>query len=953
MFFLNKIIRNRPATDAIPMTAERWNTIKELFSASQERPESERAQFLRVACGGDDDLRREVEKLLNGYREDDSFLEESAASELVSLFDDDAGGETIELKDFFSRKPRLESGTVLNDRYEITRLLGRGGMGEVYLGNDKRISRNVALKVLHPDLVSSKESLRRFALEAHAVSALNHPHIMTIYDFETTPDGTRFIVAEYVDGRTLNYLIKEGLDLETALDVAIQVASALSAAHDAGITHRDIKPENIILRGDGYVKVLDFGLAKLTQSRTASESGSGSEDPTRVLPRTKPGMVMGTAAYMSPEQARGLHVDARADIFSLGAVIYEMLTGQRPFSGETQADVMVSVLLGEPPAMSSFVTGLPAELEWMVSKALEKDVDARYQTAKEFRADLEKLKKQIDFNEKLSRSAGGVPSKDDHEGSTALTRARTAGEAARATAGGRDQSDGPRVLWSFASFAEVVGQSKTHKLVSLIVIAALVALGSFAAYSVFVARVGETQQISSIAVLPFVNVSGNPDLTYVSDGLSEALIDRLSQLPQLKVIARSSSFKFRGGSVDVDAVASQLDVRVIVTGSVSQVGDEIVIRVDMVDTVEDKQLVGSQYRRKPGDLLDLQNEIAQIASERLRLKLTDSQSERLVSNATENSEAYRYYLSGLVELNGPQDFRGNALDYFLRAVELDANFAAAHTEIGWVYWNQANETGDPSRIMPKAKAAIDRALALDPSLAKAHAVQAMVNEYEFNWSGAELEYQRAIELSPNLDFARNNYAFFLSIMGRQEEALAQLEQQRIRDPINRRLLLLQKGIILTQARRFDDALRSYQEAQAAEPARDIPNFSLGYAYAGKGLYLDAVGYYKKSVELLGGEEKYSQPLVYLAAAYAKMPGKQAEARTILKRIEAMEQYSSPALLAAVYSALGENDRAMELLERAYIKRDLLLRYIGTGYEYDGLRDDPRFIGLTKRIGLAQ
>ncbi len=927
------------------MTAERWNTIKELFSAALERPENERAKFLDAECHGDEELRREIEKLLAGYREDDSFLEDSAVAELASIFDDE-GDEGIDLENFYITPPRLESGAILNDRYEITKLLGRGGMGEVYLANDIRISRNVALKVLHPDLVSSKESLRRFALEAQAVSALNHPHIMTIYDFETTSEGTRFIVAEYVDGRTLNSLIKDGLDLETTLDVAIQVASALSAAHDAGITHRDIKPENIIIRRDGYVKVLDFGLAKLTQPVTPS-GGAGSEDKTRALPRTKEGLVMGTAAYMSPEQARGLNVDARADIWSLGAVIYEMLTAHRPFSGETQADIMVAVLLGEPPPISSYVSGLPAELDWMVSKALAKDVDGRYQTAKEFRADLEKIKKQIDFDLKLSRSAGGESARPGHNRSNV---AETDRGAARPTAGAQDETEPPRSFWSSVSVAEVVEHAKAHKLTASIVMLLVAALISAGVYAFSIAR-GHAGPIDSVAVLPFQNASGNADLTYVSDGLSEALIDRLSQLPQLKVISRSSSFKFRGADIDVSDAASQLGVRVIVTGTVSQVGDDLVIRVEMIDTTEDRQLAGGQYRRKPGDILLVQNEIAQIAADQLRLKLTEAQSERLVENATENSEAYRYYLSGLVELNGPQDVRGNALDYFGRAVELDPDFAAAHTEIGWVYWAQANQSGDPGKLIPKAKAAIDRALALDPGLAKAHTVKAMVNEYEFNWSGAELEYKRAIELSPNLDFARNGYAFFLSVMGRSDEALAELEQQRIRDPINRRLALLQKGIILTQSRRFDDALQAYQQAQAVEPSRDIPNFSLGYAYGGKGSYSEAAGYYKKSVDVLGGENKYSQALVYLTATFARIPQKRNDALVLVRSIEGMGGYVSPAILAVAYSELDDKDRAMELLEQAYIKRDPLLRYIGTGYEYDGLRGDPRFIDLTRRIGL--
>jgi serine/threonine protein kinase/Tfp pilus assembly protein PilF len=934
------------------MTPERWNMVKTLLSSAQDRQDDERADFLSHACEGDASLKDEVEKLLDSYDDDDAFLETSAIAEAVSLFDRPSASGTADAE---TEPPRLEAGKLLNERYEVVKLLGKGGMGEVYLANDTRINRQVALKVLRSDLVSSKESLHRFAVEAQAVSALNHPHIMTIYELESTDDGTMFFVAEYVDGKTLNRLIGSKLDLEKALDIAIQVSSALAAAHEAGITHRDIKPENIMVRRDGYIKVLDFGLAKLTRHKPPSLT-SGSEDATQALTRTMPGAVMGTASYMSPEQARGRHVDARTDIWSLGAVIYEMATGHRPFLGETTADIIASVLRSEPAPMADWVDDLPAELDWIVTKALSKDIEARYQTSNEFRADLEKVKKRIEFDNSLSRSAGHI-SRDDGQKdgnnkvlSTAEQPIPTDGDASRTTDGGLDGQYAGRPFRSALGLSGVLHRAAANRFQTVSFALVTVALVSAAAYFAFISP-GGSRTIDSIAVLPFENPSGNSDLAYVSDGLSESLIDRLSQLPQLKVISRNSSFKFREADLDIRDVASQLGVRAIVTGSVTQIGDDLSIRVDIVDAVENRHISGGQYRRKASDLLKIENEIAQEVTERLRLKLTDSQSQRIANNGTEDSEAFRYYLSGLVEINGPLFVKSNALEYFEQAVKLDPNFAAAYAEIAWVYYAQANGSDDPNEIMPKAKTAAARALEIDPNLAKGHVVQAMVNEYEFDWPGAEAEYKRAIELSPNLDFARNNYAFFLSVMGRQDEALAELEQQRIRDPINRRLALLHKGIILTQARKFDDALRAYQEAQAVDPAKEVPNSSLGYAYAGKGLYGEAAEYYKKSADLFGGDEKYSQPLVYLAATYAKMPEKQNDARAILTKIEAMNQYASPALLAAVYSALDENDQAIALLEQAYVKRDLLLRFIGTGYEYDGLRSDPRFADLVRRIGL--
>lgn len=925
---------------AFAMTPERWNKIKDLFSSAQDCTEAERSAYLLRACGGDQQLRHEVEKLLHASREDD-FLENSAVAEVASLFDDD---RTAAMNSPVSQDspPRLKGGTLLNDRYEIVRLLGRGGMGEVYLAADKRINRNVALKVLHADLVSSKESLRRFALEAQAVSALNHPHIMTIYEFDNTDDGSLFIAAEYIDGQTLNNLIGTGLGIDKALDIAIQVSSALSAAHDAGIAHRDIKPENIMVRPDGYIKVLDFGLAKLThqEEKVASSSTSGSEDVTRGLNQTRPGAVMGTAAYMSPEQARGLRVDPRTDIWSLGVVIYEMLTGRRPFPGETSADIIVSVLVREPAPISAHLANVPAEIDWIVSKTLSKNVEARYQTPNELRADLEKIRKRVEFDDTLSRSSGGQ--------AAAISRANpTSPNPAEPTDGDKTEDD----FSTPSGFHSPIGGELSFKAGSLFAaLAAAVLLAAVGYFGYTALFGGSSGTIDSLAVLPFDNPSGDPSLTYLSDGLSEGLIDRLSQLPQLKVISRNSSFKFRGKDVDIRDAATQLGARAVVTGSVSRQGDELVIRIDMTDATENRQLSGTQIRRKADNIAGLQSEIAVLAAEHLKDKISYGHLERLTARNTENSESFRYYLSGLVAYNGEADGRERALEFQKKAIELDPNFALAHAELAWIYWSAANSEVDPVDAMPKVRAAAEKALELDGQLAKAHVVKAFVHEYEFDWAAAEREYLRAIELSPNFDFARNNYAFFLSVLDRQQEALAQLEEQRIRDPLNKRMLLLQKGIVQVQARQFDDALATYREANAVDPSKPTPDFALGYAYHGKGLKAEAIKYYQTAIEDLGAD-KYSQPLVYLAAVNATLPEKRAEAVATIKRVESMTEYVSPAILAIPYIALGDNDKAIDLLERACLRKDVLLRYVKTGYEYDGIRDDPRFKDLMRRAGL--
>jgi serine/threonine-protein kinase len=622
-----------------------------------------------------------------------------------------------------------------------------------------------------------------------------------------------------------------------------------------------------------------------------------------------------------------------------------MITGRRPFAGDTSVDIIVSVLLREPTAVSSFVNGLPPELEWIITKALSKNVDARYQTAKEFRADLEKVKRRIDA-ESASPQLGEVAASEIKPNLAAVA---TKGTEVRRTDGGLADNEPSQSFRSFYRAIDVAGANRVR--IALVATVLFAVIGS-AAYFAFRGS-NKQSRIDSIAVLPFEDTSGDPAVASIAGGLSDALIDRLAQLPQLRVISRKSSSRFLGPNVDHRDAASQLGVRAVVTGSVSKVGDQIAVRIDVIDAMEDRQLSGGSYQRSLTDLIRVSDDIAKAMTAQLQLDLSPDQTRRIERRSTENSEAFQYYLSGLTALNGEGDGRERARTYFEKAIELDANFALAHTEIAWLYWGDANASSDPGKVMPKARAAVERALEIDPELAKAHVAMAVIHEYEFDWISAEKEYRRAIELSPSLDFARNNYAFFLSILDRQDEALEQLEEQRTRDPLNQRLSLLQKAIIEVQARRFDAALQSYQAAQAVDPSRPVPDFALGYAYAGKGMTNDAIVYYKKAVEDLGGPEKYSQPLVYLAAEYAKQPERRTEAKAILTKIEAMNTYTSPALLAVVYTALGDNNKAMELLERSYINRDLLLRYIRTGYEYDNLRRDPRFTDLERRAGLRK
>ena len=519
------------------MTPERWQHAKELFRSALEQEVDERAAFLDRACQGDDLLRREVESLLASFEESDHFIETPVAVAAADLFSE-ARSESLVGK-------RL-------GHYETTALLGEGGMGAVYLARDTKLGRKVALKLLPSYFTTDSDRLRRFEQEACAASALNHPSILTIYEIGET-DGTHFIATEFIEGETLRERMAGApMKFGEVLNVSEQVASALVAAHEAGIIHRDIKPENIMVRRDGIVKVLDFGLAKLVKP-----PDTGTEATTRAVFKTTPGVVMGTVHFMSPEQARGLTVDARTDIWSLGCVLYEMVGGRVPFEGGSIGDVIAAILEREPLPLARYAPDVPTELEWIVRKALRKDREERHH-AKELLADLKTLKQRLLFEAELERSA--TPERDAAIATTASAGHATA-ETAEAAA-----------THPTSSAKYVATEIKKHKSASLAVVILLLAIGGLG-FWYFNNRLSNTSQIESIAVLPFQNVTGNSDTEYLSDGISEALINSLTELRQLRVVARSTAFRYKGREVDPQAVGRDLNVRAVLTGRVRQMGD--------------------------------------------------------------------------------------------------------------------------------------------------------------------------------------------------------------------------------------------------------------------------------------------------------------------------------------------------------------------------------------------
>jgi eukaryotic-like serine/threonine-protein kinase len=838
--------------------------------------------------------------------------------------------------------PELVPNTNLS-HYRIVSKIGAGGMGEVYLAEDTRLRRKVALKTLPAEFASNRDRMRRFEQEAQAAAALNQPNIAHIYEIGEH-DGTNFIVMEFIDGLTLRERMRQTpMKLGEVLDVAVQIASALSAAHAGGIIHRDIKPENIMLRRDAIVKVLDFGLAKLTER--VPPNLVDTEAPTRAVIKTESGVVMGTAIYMSPEQARGLQVDARTDIFSLGVLVYEMVAGRLPFEGSNTNEILASILSdNEPQPLARFSREVPAELERIVSKALRKDREERYQTARDLLIDLKTLKDEQTFEDKLKRS--GQPE------SASLAPVATAGGATVATV------DQP-IVWSdelatdrATSSAEyIVTEIKRHKLAAISALAVL-ALGVTGLIAYLRARNTEVA-IESLAVLPFVNASGNSDVEYLSDGMTETLINSLSQLPHLSVKARSSVFRYKGKDVDTQQVASQLSVQAILNGRFVLHGDDLTLYLSLVDARNGNQVWGEQYGRKLQDLVALQKEIARDVSQKLRARLSSADEQRLAKNYTENTEAYQLYLKGryhLLKLTPPEI--QTSISYFQQALDIDPSYALAYVGLADAYRSFAlvgeMAAGD---FFPKAKRAAQKALEIDDALAEAHAELGFtIFWYDWDWNAAENQLERALVLNPNNADTHLFYAHLLSNTGRHAEGLAEVKRARELDPLELRINGLEAQF-LVHAGKPDEALARLQKILELNPNSWFPHMFASSAYIEKGMFAEAIAEARKASEL---NSFNSQPTAQLGYALAKS-GKLSEARGMLEELlkRSAEHYVSPGNIALIYNGLGDRDKTFAWLERGFEQRDAKMVFLKVEPKWNNLRDNPRFQVLMRRVGFTQ
>ncbi len=626
----------------------------------------------------------------------------------------------------------MEKNSVIR-HYKILSPIGKGGMGEVYLAEDTKLDRKVAIKFLNEEFSKDADKLGRFVQEAKAASALNHPNILTVYEIGEA-DGKNYIATELIDGKTLRDRIsdKGSLQLNQILKIGVQVSEALSAAHQAGIIHRDIKPENIMIRKDGYAKVLDFGLAKLSE-QSATASG---EDATKVQVNTTPGMVMGTVSYMSPEQARGNPTDARTDIWSLGVVLYEMLAGKLPFSGETANHTIVAILEKEPRLLEN----VPDELQRIVRKSLTKDVDMRYQSAHDLLIDLKNLRRDLDIKGELERSV--VPNRETVSDTSAENATQFYTADAEATRSGQAAAT-QNVTTSSSSLEYAVTQAKGHKLAVGIVGLLLLAAIFSGVYFGFLSK-GSAKQIESIAVMPFVNESGNSDVEYLSDGMTETLIRSLSQLANLQVKPRSSVFRYKGKETDAKTIGKELNVQAILNGRVVQRGDQLTLNLELIDVQKDVVLWSEQYNRKQSDLVSLQSEIAKDVSAKLKLKLSGADEVKITKTSTADPEAYQAYLKGRYYWNRrTAENLKKAIEQFKLSVDRDPNYALAFVGLADCYALLNEYSGAPLSIAaPQAKAYAERAIALDEALAEPHATLGTVNRQLWQWAESEKEFKR-------------------------------------------------------------------------------------------------------------------------------------------------------------------------------------------------------------------
>ena len=744
--------------------------------------------------------------------------------------------------------------------YEVLSLLGEGGMGAVYRGRDPRLGRDVAIKILLPDSARDDDALARFEREARAIASLSHPNVLSIFDYGDS-EGTFFVVTELLEGETLRVrLMNDIVDWRAAIDIGAEIAEGLAAAHSRSVVHRDLKPENVFLTREGRVKILDFGLAQTDPFLTGEDTGNL---PTRKF-QTDPGTIVGTLSYMSPEQLKGEAVDGTADIFSLGCILYEMVTSKKPFQRGSGA-ATIAAILKEEVSRDELAESVPPEFQRVIEGCVEKNPLQRFQSARDL----------------------------------ALT-------------------------------LRAISSSTSTRL------------------DLLPRRRAKSKSIDSIAVLPFQNGGADAGTEYLSDGVTEGVINKLSQLPKLKVMARSTVFRYKGREVDPRAVGRDLRVRAVLSGRVKHVGDRIVITVELVDSHDGSHLWGEQYNRQIADLVTLQEEMSAEIAEKLRLRLTGAEKKRLRKKSTENTEAYQLYLKGRYQWNKrTEESLKKGIAHFEEAIESDPSFAGAYAGLADSYITLATNIPLPPReAMPKAKAAAARALEIDDGLAEAWASLAAVKWwYEWDWDGAAAAYERAIKLNPNYATAHDGYAMLLCERGRFDEAIEQITKAGEIDPLSL-IIAVHAGWPFYFARDYDSAIGRFEKALELDdkfiPAQAWRGMALGQQHR----YEDALAAFQRALET----DRVPILLAMLGHTRA-IAGHRAEAEMILSMLaeQARTRYISPYDIAMIYAGLGDKAAALAKLNEAYEDRSAWLVFVNVDPRLDGLRGEGEFRELAARL----
>jgi serine/threonine protein kinase/tetratricopeptide (TPR) repeat protein len=786
--------------------------------------------------------------------------------------------------------------------YRITAALGAGGMGEVWRATDTRLGRDVALKILPPEMAANPERLDRFRREAMMLAALDHPGVVGVYSVEES-GGVHFLTMQLVEGESLDHLISEGgMDADRILEIATATAQALAAAHAKGIVHRDLKPANVMVAADGRIKVLDFGLAKI--AAPPSDEPLDSEMETDL--HTREGVVMGTMPYMSPEQVAGRAVDQRTDIFSLGVMLYEMATGRRPFAGQSSAELASAILRDTPPDPTALRAGLPDGLLRIISRCLEKEPGARFPS-------------MTDLHDALQ------------------TQLRDGADRTIAT------GPGPR-----------------PRMRTLLVAGSIALLLGAVAYIGFLHPPWGAQgaakgpRIRSIAVLPLDNYSGDPSQDYFAEGMTDELTADLARISQIRVISRGSAMQFGGSNrPSAPEIAQALDVDAIVEGSVLRSGDTVRINAQLIDARADRHLWAESFERSSRDVLALQDELASAIAREINVQLTPAERSRMGSTQTVNPEAYDAYLKGRYFFNRPSDENlQKAIARFEDALELDPSFVPALSGLSdaylWAGYNEGFITASEAR--PKAKAAAEQAIRLDDTSAEAHASLATFKLfYEYDWEGSEAEYRRAFDLNPNYAFAHDQFALGLAFQGRYEESIAETRLAAELDPLNPQILI--DGIFAFAWQGDDEAAKEMaKRAEDLDPTYFFPEFSYGWIDIQAGQIEDAIPHFQKS-KTMGSPAFVSAWLAYAYGASGDRDRALAEGEEL--KAMSLDGTPTPFDSALVALGLGDYPRAVSLLEQAYALDSQWLGWLKNDHAFDPLRSDPRFAALLKKLNFEE